>query len=43
MRTPDDERTQPLEILTPADTVCAQWMQHGKQLAERRKQKEQSR
>ena len=43
MRTPDDERTQPLEILTPADLACDRWMQHGKQLAERRKQKEQGR
>jgi len=35
---PDDEPTQRIEILvsSEADTVCAEWMQRGRNLAKRR-------
>jgi hypothetical protein len=35
---PDDEPTQRIEILalSEADTVCAEWMQRGRNLSKRR-------
>jgi hypothetical protein len=37
---PDDEPTQPIAVLTPADLECLQWMQHAKRIKEERAQRE---
>lgn len=39
---PDSEPTQPLTLITPAGLACDRWMKHGRQQAEKRKQKEQT-